>query len=47
MGAVRGAERIVHIQVAELRQISRQAIIVLFLAWIEARILDEENLPWL
>ena len=41
--AVRRAERVVHVEVAELRECSRQALVVLLLAAEEARVLEQER----
>ena len=41
---MRGAERIVHVQIAESRERFRERVVVLFLARVEARVLQEQNL---
>src|SRR5256885_13155750 len=38
--AVRRAERVVDVQVAALRELAREALVVLRLPWVEARVLE-------
>ena len=45
--AVRGRERIVHVAVGQLRELAREAVVVLFLLGVEAEVLQQQQIAGL
>ncbi len=45
LGAVRGAESVVHVDIAECGDLLRERLVVLLLALVEPAVLEQHDLP--